>query len=273
MQRPLSIFLSTFVILGLFQLDCQLLAQSPEEFTNSIGMKFVLIPKGTFTMGSPTSEKERNTNERQHQVTISKEYYLGVTEVTQEQYKRVIGINLSNFQDDKVEGSSLNHPVDGVSWAEAIAFSKNLSELPAEKNAGRVYRLPTEAEWEYACRAGSKSAYCFAESSKSLGDYAWSLSNSNNRTHSVGEKKANAWGLHDMHGNVWEWCSDFYGDYPVGSVNDPTGPREGSYRVFRGGSWELGAAVCRSASRSWNTPLLQYHAIGFRLAMNLSETP
>ncbi|MFM9065023.1 MAG: formylglycine-generating enzyme family protein, partial [Pirellula sp.] len=174
------------------------------EITNSIGMKLVLIPKGTFKMGSPESEEGSNGDETQHEVTISKDYYLGVYEVTQAQYEKVMGANPSYFQGEEIEGSSSNHPVELVSWEDAVEFCKKLSDLPEEKAAGRVYHLPTEAQWEYACRAGSKSRYSFGESSKSLGDYAWFYGNSKGQTHPVGEKKANAWGLYDMHGNVWE---------------------------------------------------------------------
>ena len=165
------------------------------ELTNSIGMKLVRIPKGTFTMGN------------YHEVKISKDYYLGVTEVTQGQYEKVMGINPSHFQKQVIrkrnrESDSSMHPVESVLWKDAVEFCKKLSELPEEKKAGRVYRLPTEAEWEYACRAGSMTAYSFGEDSKSLGDYAWFVDNSGKQTHPVGEKKANAWGLYDMHGNI-----------------------------------------------------------------------
>ncbi|MFM8401200.1 MAG: formylglycine-generating enzyme family protein [Pirellula sp.] len=206
-------------------------SQPPKEITNSIEMKLVLIPKGTFMMGSPESEQGRDENETQHEVTISKDYYLGVHEVTQAQYEKVMGKNPSHFQGAIVGNENADLPVENVAWYDAEKFCKMLSELPEEKKAGRVYRLPTEAQWEYACRAGSKSAYSFGESSKSLGDYAWFDKNSNGRTHPVGEKKANAWGLYDMHGNVWDWYSDWYGVYPNGAVSDPVGPREGSDRV------------------------------------------
>jgi formylglycine-generating enzyme required for sulfatase activity len=246
-----------------------------ETITNSIGMKLVLIPKGTFMMGSPERE-----DEPQHQVTISKDYYLGVTEVTQGQYEKVIGENpsrfqkSSRFQEFRVRGSDTSmYPVEKVWWGDAVEFCKKLSDLPEEKKAGRVYRLPTEAEWEYACRAGSKSAYSFGESSKSLGDYAWFEGNSNGQTHPVGEKKANAWGLYDMHGNVWEWCSDEYGDYPEGAVSDPVGPREGSFRVYRGGCWGIGAAYCRSAVRFRYGPSYWGYYYGFRLALSPSGIP
>ena len=272
MPRQLSVFLSYLLITGMILLDRQVFAQSPKEIANSIGIKLVLIPKGTFTMGSPKTEEGRFANETEHQVTISKDYYLGVTEVTQGQYEKVMGINPSYFQGNKIRGSSSNHPVEVVSWEDAVEFCKKLAVLPEEQKAGRVYRLPTEAEWEYACRAGSKTAYSFGESSKSLGDYAW-FGNSNGQTHPVGEKKANAWGLFDMHGNVWEWCSDWYDEYPTGAVSDPVGPREGTGRVPRGGSWNTGAAHCRTADRSRPGPSGRFYSHGFRVALSSSEIP
>ncbi len=244
------------------------LAQSEKEITNGIGMKLVLIPKGTFMMGSPGTEERRFGDETQHEVTISKDYYLGVYEVTQAQYEQVLGKNPSHFQGDEFKGSSSNRPVELVSWEDAVEFCKKLSELPEEKAAGRVYRLPTEAEWEYACRAGSKSAYSFGESAESLDEYAWFERNGKVQTHPVGEKKANAWGLYDMHGNVWEWCSDWYGEYPKGVVSDPVGPREGSLRVLRGGSCMDGAANCRSADRLRYRPSKRINYYGFRVALS-----
>ena len=250
------------------------MAQASKEITNSIGMKLVLIPKGTFQMGSPIEEAGADDDEEQHQVTISNDYYLGVTEVTQGQYEKVMGTNPSYSQNRVISKSdSSMDPVEQVSWEDAVEFCKKLSDLPEEKAAGRVYRLPTEAEWEYACRAGSKTAYSFGEGSKSPGDYAWFDGNSNNQTHPVGEKKANALGLYDMHGNVWEWCSDWYGEYPKGAVSDPVGPREGSLRVIRGGSWLFAAALCRSAYRYWDDPSLRLINIGFRVALSPSGIP
>jgi formylglycine-generating enzyme required for sulfatase activity len=289
MPRQLSILLSSLVIFGMIQLDSQLLAQSAKELTNSIGMKLVLIPKGTFMMGSPIDkesasndfmtgspieEEGASNDEEQHKVTISKDYYLGVTEVTQGQYEKVMGTNPSHFEKRVIRKSdSSMYPVEMVSWEDAVEFCKKLSDLPEEKEAGRVYRLPTEAEWEYACRAGSKSAYSFGESSKSLGDYAWFNRNSNSQTHPVGEKKANARGLYDMHGNLAEWCSDWYGEYPKGAVSDPVGPREGLGRVFRGGCWIFDAANCRTAVRGRGTPGDRVINLGFRLALSPSGIP
>ncbi len=244
-------------------------AQEPNEITNSIGMKFVLIPKGTFTMGSPGREQGRLEDEVQHEVTISKEYYLGMHEVTQAQYEKMMGKNPSWFQDDKIAGDSGNHPVELVTWDDAVEFCRRLSELPEERKTGRVYRLPTEAEWEYACRAGSQTAYSLGDDPKSLGDYAWSKENSNDQTHAVGGKNPNAWGLYDMIGNVWEWCSDSYGEYPKGAGTDPAGPRKGSSRVIRGGSWSNKDAQCRSALRGRSGPWLL--SFGFRVALSPSR--
>ena len=249
-------------------------AQPPKEITNSIGMKLVLIPKGTFMMGSPESEKGRNENETQHEVTISKDYYLGVHEVTQAQYEKVIGKNPSHFQGAIVGNENADLPVENVSWHDAVEFCKKLSELPEEKKAGRVYRLPTEAQWEYACRAGSKTAYSFDDEEGLLPVYGWFIRNSSQRTHTVGLLEPNAWGLYDMHGNVWEWCSDWHEEYPKGAVSDPSGPREGSGRVSRGGGWGLVAAFCRSTSRNWYDPSFRDNRDnGFRVALSPSGIP
>jgi formylglycine-generating enzyme required for sulfatase activity len=249
------------------------MAQASKEITNSIGMKLVLIPKGTFQMGSPIEEGADNDEERR-QVTISQDYYLGVTEVTQGQYEKVMGTNPSYFQKRVIRKSdSSMYPVEQVSWEDVVEFCQKLSELPEEKKAGRVYRLPTEAEWEYACRAGSKTAYSFGESAQSLGDYAWFDGNANGQTHPVGEKKPNAWGLYDMHGNVWEWCSDWYCENLTGAVSDPTGPREGSHRVGRGGGWSTLAEFCRSAYRFRYCPSFRNADYGFRLALSSPGIP
>ena len=279
MPRQLSMFLSSMVIFVLFQRECLIFAQSPKEITNSIGMKLVLVPKGTFIMGSPQTEEARNENETQHEVTISKDYYLGVTELTQGQYEKVMGTNPSHFQKQVIRKSdSSMFPVEQVSWEDAIEFCNKLSDLPEEKKAGRVYRLPTEAEWQYACRAGSKTAYSFGKSSKSLGDYAWIKGNSNDQTHPVGEKKANAWGLFDMHGNVYELCRDWYGEYPKGAVSDPTVsdpviPRDVAGRVSRGGFWGYVNANCRSAYRNKFAQSIRSDAVGFRVALSPAGTP
>jgi formylglycine-generating enzyme required for sulfatase activity len=228
------------------------------EVTNSIGMKLRLIPAGEFMMGSPGTESNRSGNETQHGVSITKPFYLGVTEVTQEQYQKVMGTNPSQFKGPK-------NPVEKVSWADAVEFCRKLSAMPAEKTAGHVYRLPTEAEWEYACRAGTTTKYSFGDDVSRLGDYGWFGDNSDSKTHPVGEKKPNAWGLYDMHGNVWEWCQNRYGAYPSGSATDPTSATSGSFRVDRGGGWINDARNCRSASRGRLSPGYRRNVLGFRV--------
>jgi eukaryotic-like serine/threonine-protein kinase len=238
------------------------IAESPAtEFTNSLGMQFRLIPAGKFLMGSPGNEKGRSSDELQHEVILTRPFYLGIYPVTQGEYERVMGRNPSHFKGDR-------HPVECVSWEDAMAYIERLNSIHEEKSLGRRYRLPTESEWEYACRAGSTSAYCFGAEESRLGDYAWYGSNSGSETHPVGKKKPNAWGLHDMHGNVWEWCSDWYGDYPGVTVTDPTGPKDGLLRVHRGGGWSGGAAYCRSSCRSWYDPSSRFLSLGFRLALS-----
>jgi formylglycine-generating enzyme required for sulfatase activity len=196
-----------------------------------------------------------------------------VYEVTQAQYEKVMGKNPSSFPVAKVGNENADLPVENVSWNDAVEFCKKLSDLPEEKKAGREYRLPTEAEWEYACRAGSKTAYAFDDEEGLLPEYGWFKRNSSDRTHTVGLLEPNAWGLYDMHGNVWEWCSDRYGDYPKGAVSDPSGPKEGSYRVYRGGGWGIDAARCRSAIRNWFAPSFRGIRLGFRVALSPSGIP
>jgi formylglycine-generating enzyme required for sulfatase activity len=273
MKRSLSFFSVVLVLFYLLALLDQARAQTPKEITNRIGMKLVLVPKGTFVMGSPESEQGRNEDETQHEVTISKDYYLGVYEITQAQYEKVMGKNPSLFQGAIVGNENADLPVDNVSWDDVVEFCKKLSDLPEEKKAGRMYRLPTEAEWEYACRAGSKTAYSFDDEEGLLPEYGWFSRNSSRRTHTVGLLEPNAWGLHDMHGNVWEWCSDWYEEYPKGAVSDPTGPKEGSDRVIRGGSWDYEAAHCRSANRNGRDPSFRFDYYGFRVALSSSGIP
>jgi formylglycine-generating enzyme required for sulfatase activity len=157
-----------------------------------------------------------------------------------------------------------------VSWEDAVEFCRRLSELPAEKEAGHVYRLPTEAEWEYACRAGTTTNFGFGDDDSNLDDYAWFRENSAEKTHPVGGKKPNAWGLYGMHGNVGEWCQDWKEDYPEDAVTDPTGPASGLYRVIRGGSYLKPAEYCRSASRSGYKPSSRNYHHGFRVSLSPS---
>jgi formylglycine-generating enzyme required for sulfatase activity len=256
-------------------------ATLPKEITNSMGMKFVLIPAGRFTMGSPASEKGSEENETLHKVEISKPYYLAAFEVTQGQYSTVMGKTgeivlerdpKTNRVTRKLDIRSSPLPVTEVSWEDAVEFCKRLSLLPEEKKAGRSYRLPTEAQWEYACRAGTSTAYSFGDNANALGEYGWFDDNTNG-PQPVGTKKANPWGLYDMHGNVYEWCSDWYGDYPEGLAVDPTGPADGSGRVRRGGSWGDLASLCRSAFRYWGGPSNRGDDLGFRLLLSPSEGP
>ena len=240
---------------------------------NSIGMRFKLIKAGNFKMGSPVTEEGREKQEVQHSVSITKSYHLGVYEVTQEQYQKVTGKNPSSFPRQKpADGNTNNYPVEGVSWEDAIAFCQRLSEMPEEQAAGRVYRLPTEAEWEFACRAGSSGSYSFGNTPNSLGNYAWYRENAKGETHPVGEKKPNAWGLQDMHGNVWEWCQDRHGEYPNESVIDPRGPNEGEIRLCRGGSWFNGPTGCRTALRKNTEKWRVDNQIGLRIAADFSDS-
>jgi formylglycine-generating enzyme required for sulfatase activity len=233
---------------------------SPAGLTLDLGkgvlMKLVLIRPGNFMMGSPDLEKERMANEGpQHEVTISNPFYLGVTEVTQTQYQAVMGANPSQFKGP-------TNPVERVSWHEAVEFCRRLSE-----KAGKIFRLPTEAEWEYACRAGTKTRYSFGDSESVLGDYAWSGSNSGGKTHPVGQKKPNPWGLYDMNGNVWEWCADWSGSYSSKSSTDPKGADSGWARVTRGGACDGNeAGGFRCAYRGRGDPAGRYGSRGFRCA-------
>jgi formylglycine-generating enzyme required for sulfatase activity len=229
-----------------------LLSLSPVK--NSIGMNLKLLPAGVFTMGDKQDE---------HEVTLTKPFMVGIHEVTQEHYQHVMGNNPSAF-------TGSNKPVEQVSWEDAVEFCRRLSELPPEKAAGRIYRLPTEAEWEYACRAGTTTAYSFGHG-RLLREYVWFNENVDSETHSVGSKKPNAWGLYDMHGNVWEWCQDWFGDYPDVRETDPSGARTGSARVLRGGSWYSTAKSCRSAERYWSKPSIRHgRDYGFRVALTPS---
>jgi len=198
-----------------------------------------------------------------HQVTITKAFYLGKYEVTQEQWYQIMGYNPAHFKREKLGFDSRKNPVEQVSWEDLQKFINKLNE----KEGGHPYRLPTEAEWEYACRAGSTGKYCFGDNGDLLKQYAWYETNSGGKTHSVGQKKPNAWGLYDMHGNVWELCQDWYGtsDYQTSPKVDPKGSKSGSTRVCRGGDWHNGARFCRSANRLSNDPSFRGNGLGFRL--------
>ena len=225
-----------------------------------IGLEMLWVKPGSFTMGSPGSETDRYDDERQHQVTLGKGFYLGKHEVTQSQWERVMGNNPSQFK-------GTDRPVEKVSWDDAVAFCKKLTEM--EERAGRLfdgmaYQLPTEAQWEYACRAGTRSAFSRGES---LTSSQASISEGPPETSEVGSYLANPWGFHDMHGNVWEWCVDWYGEYPLGTSPDPVGPADGSARVGRGGSWFNAASSARCASRGSIAPGSSNGTLGFRLSL------
>jgi formylglycine-generating enzyme required for sulfatase activity len=225
------------------------------------GWSFVEIEPGSFTLGSPVSEAGRRDDEVQHSVTLTHGFWLGKYEVTQQQYKELMGTNPSLFPGPK-------RPVEQVSWDDTQEFLKMLNAR--ERAAGRlplgwVYRLPTEAEWEYAARAGTTTAYSFDNDAGTLGEYAWYGDNSGDQTHEVGLKDPNPWGLCDMYGNVWEWCVDWYGVYPRGDAIDTTGPTTGWGRVIRGGGWYDVPRYCRSAVRFGVRPDLCYEGRGFRV--------
>ena len=239
--------------------------EPPKELTVDLGkgvkLELVLIPAGEFLMGSPDTDKDAQPDEKpQHRVRITKPFYLGKYLVTQEQWQSVMGNNPSFF----FKGPK--NPVEQVSWDDCQKF---LGKLNAKSAAGAgKFQLPSEAQWEYACRAGSKTRYSFGDDETRLGDYAWYDKNSDNKTHSVGEKKPNAWGLYDMHGNVWQWCQDSWKDgyYKESPVDDPTGPTGGSNRVIRGGGWISPAWYCRSALRNGNLPGFGNFNLGLRVS-------
>ena len=229
----------------------------PMEWTNGLGMVFVQIPAGTFLMGAAESATGAHASpSSEHAVWLLKPFYLGKYPVTRGQWEAVMGSNPSHFTGDP------DRPVEQVSWEEAQAFLKALNQI----EAGGCYRLPTEAQWEYACRSGSQGAYFFGDDEGSLADYAWCNANSDGRTHAVGQKAANPWNVHDMHGNVWEWVEDWYGPFSANAQVNPSGPESGSDRVLRGGSWSSDAVRCRSSIRGHGDPRGRGHGVGFRLA-------
>jgi len=237
--------------------------QKTEDSGFGFKLEMVYIPGGTFTMGSPENEEGRCNDEKQHSVTLSP-FYMGKYPVTQAQWEAVMGSSPSNFKGP-------NRPVENVSWDEAAEFCKKISQ-----KTGKKYRLPTESEWEYACRAGTDTPFYFGKTvTPDLVNYDGNSPYADApegkyrpETTEVGIFPPNAFGLYDMHGNVWEWCGDWYGDYPSGAVTDPTGPGIGSARVFRGGCWSYYAGYCRSAYRNRNTPSNRYYNLGFRLVLS-----
>jgi sulfatase modifying factor 1 len=241
---------------------------------NSIGMRFALVPPGRFLMGSPQEEAERSEDETPHEVGITGAFWLGVFAVTQGQWRAVMGNNPSWFcagggGAELVGGMDTDgFPVETVSWEDAQEFLVKLNALADGTNNPLTYRLPSEAEWEYACRGGPMSSskpFHFDEPTDSLschqanfnGKYPYGGAGKGKplkRTCEVGSYRPNRLGLYDVHGNVWEWCADWYGDYPQGPVVDPLGSPDGSYRVIRGGSWFSDGRYCRAAVRNRGAP-------------------
>jgi formylglycine-generating enzyme required for sulfatase activity len=222
--------------------------------------EMVLIPAGEFMMGSPDGEGA-GFERPQHEVSIDS-FYMGKHEVTFEQYDLFCEKTGRSKANDRGWGRG-KRPVINVSWHDAVAFCDWLSEL-----SGDWYRLPTEAEWEYACRAGTTTKYNFGDGARNLGQYAWFSGNAGRRTHPVGALKVNAWGLHDMHGNVWEYCSDWYDESYYGGApsSNPTGPANGQDRVRRGGSWGSDPGQLRAATRNYSSPDVAMGFTGFRYA-------
>jgi formylglycine-generating enzyme required for sulfatase activity len=244
-------------------------------FSNSIGMQFVRSPAGTFLMGSPPAEAGRDSDENRHPVTITKEFYLAVTETSQEQFQTIMGYNPSAYKN-----FGADYPVEQVSWDECQVFIQKLNQ----KENTQTYRLPTEAEWEYACRTGTDTAFSSGEIKgigcklyKALDSVAWYCGNSDFLPHKTGQKKANPWGLFDMHGNVQEWCLDrcermsiwsrpkgVITDTYIENAIDPLS-QKGEMRIFRGGSWNQSSKYARSADRSCFKPVAKRNYLGFRI--------
>ena len=233
-----------------------------------IDVPFRWCPPGLFMMGSPAKDTDRDTDENQVSVTLTSGFWMMETECTQELWAAVMGSS-----PEANCGKGAKYPVYNVSHDDCVAFCTKLHSLFSGSSSlpsGWKIQLPTEAQWEYACRAGSTTRYCFGDSDNQLSDYAWYDRNSSSTTHPVGQKQANKWGLRDMHGNVWEWCADWYADELAGGT-DPKGPVRARYRVLRGGSWYL-ARYARSANRDWFTPDYPYFLNGFRVVL-AARTP
>ena len=226
------------------------------ENSSGVPIEMVAVNGGTFTMGSPANENDRRSNESLHQITLS-DFYIGKYEVTQKQWKEIMGTNPSVFS------GCDNCPVENVSWNDVQEFIKKLNQ-----KTGKNYRLPTEAEWEYAAKGGNQSKGTIYSGSNSISDVAWFTENSGRKTHTVGQKTSNELGIFDMSGNVWEWCSDWYGNYPSGSQTNPQGPNPGTDRVYRGGSWYFNAVFCRASYRNYRYPFDWNNNLGFRLAVS-----
>ena len=251
----------------LWEKEVRIAGERKTVTVNGVEFAFRWCPAGTFTMGSPTSEEGRYDDETQHKVTLTKGFWMLETEVTQKQWKAVMGNNPSSFKGDDL-------PVECVSWNDCQEFCKKCTQL------GLSVQLPTESQWEYACRAGSTTAYFWGnalngDKANCDGNYPCGTEITGKyigKTTPVGSYQPNAWGLYDMHGNVWEWCQDWYAkDYPSESVTDPTGPSSGSDRVDRGGCWSHDARRCRSAIRGYCGPGYRGIVLGFRLVRSITS--
>jgi formylglycine-generating enzyme required for sulfatase activity len=229
-----------------------------EKLANGIRLEMVSLPAGKFLMGSSDSDYEKP----QHQVKVNS-FAIGKYPITQAQYQAVMGNNPSHFKNNP------QNPVENVSWNDAKAFCQKLSRI-----TGKTYRLPTEAEWEYACRAGTTTRYYFGDDDNQLGDYAWGRENSNDTTHPVGQKKPNGWGLYDMSGNVWEWCEDDWHDSYAGAPDDGSAwlDNDNAYPIVRGGSWYNSPSYCRSAFRSYYSRGGLHNSYGFRVVCGAGRT-
>jgi formylglycine-generating enzyme required for sulfatase activity len=227
------------------------------DLGDGVKMEFVLIRPGAFVMGTNEDNDPDSDASPRRQVTLTQPFYLGKYEVTQEQWEKVMGSNPSHFRGAK-------RPVESVSWNAGQEFLAKLQE-----RTGRKFALPTEAQWEFACRAGTRTLWSFGDSDAAMGDYAWNRDNSGQTTHAVGEKQPNAWGLYDMHGNVAEWCADWYAKhtYSHGDTTDPSGPSAGDSRVLRGGAWGDDSGYLRCAYRNCNGPDGANDGIGLRCVM------
>ncbi len=226
--------------------------------SSSTCMEFLLVPAGEFVMGSPSDEQGRSDYESPtHKVTIKTPFYMGKSPVTQKQWKQIMETDPSHFKGEDL-------PVEMVSWQEVREFVKRLNAAESTDK----YRLPSEAEWEYACRAGTQTGYFFGDDESQLNEYAWYAENSGGKTHPIGRNKPNLWGLYDMHGNVWEWVQDKWHENYNGSPPDGSSWEDGdvSFRVSRGGSWYCNASSCRSANRFRRDPESRFSNLGFRLS-------
>jgi len=262
MRRSLLLFICS--VLGMANLWAQAIPANYDtllQLPNGLPIYFKYIPAGQFSMGSsPGSPMHERDEAPVRTVTLTAGFYLGIYEVTQAQWEAVMGENPAIF---RVFDASPEHPVEYVTWNQTQDFIGRLNAMDMG-----TFRLPTEAEWEYACRAGTQSAYFWGDKMSKNGssEYTWANSRSHSSTNPVGSKKPNPWGLYDMSGNVWEWCQDWYAPYPEGEQTDPKGPETGKMKVFRGGSWFDFYEAHRSANRHKHAPDEPYTAIGLRLA-------